>query len=92
MGKGSMFFSAKALLENGSDTATPMTWALRLVSLAIESRNSHISLVHTEVNAPTKKARIIFLPKNSVKRRGFMSVSGNVKLGALSPTFTVFII
>src|SRR4030067_3583276 len=90
MGKVSRFFSAKALFENGSVTAIPIIWAFRLVNLAIESRKVHISLVQTEVKAPTKNAKTVLFPKNSPRLRGFESVSGNVKFGALSPTFIAF--
>ena len=90
MGNVNLFFSANALLENGSVTATPTIWALRSISLAIESRKAHISLVQTEVKAPTKNAKTVFFPKNSLRIRGFKSVSGNVKSGTLSPTFTAF--
>src|SRR3989304_1969612 len=51
------------------------------------SRKVHISLVHTDVNAPGKKAKTNFLSLNSLSLLDLRSVSGNVKSGAFSPTF-----
>ena len=82
-----MFFSAKALLEKGSVTAIPTICALMFVNLAMESRKAHISLVQTEVKAPTKNAKTVFSARNSLRLRCFKSMSVNVKSGALSPTF-----
>src|SRR4030067_1689462 len=90
MGKDSPFFSANAWFENGPVTAMPTSWAFRSISRAIESRKVHISFVQTDVKAPTKNARRVLFLRNSVRLRGFKSVSGKVKSGALSPTFIVF--
>jgi len=87
-----MFFSANALFDHGSLTLIPMILALSSPSFAIESRNVHISLVHTLVNAPGKNARIKASAKMSLRFWRLKSVSKSVKSRAFCPIWMLVVI
>src|SRR6266545_824998 len=66
----------------------PRTCASAWLSRASESRNVHISLVQTELNAAGKNASTTGLPRSPHRVTGCRSWFVNVKSGAFDPTST----
>ena len=86
-GKFSFSASFHAFSAKNVSTLTPRTFAPTLFRSDAESRNLHISVVHTLLNAAGKKARTTGpLFSCSLSFTGSRSSFGSSKSGALVPT------